>query len=169
MWPLVVNILEPLITHWSPSRTARVVAAATSEPHSGSVKPNAMVMSPFIAPPRIRSFISGVPTARMIDATMRVVSDRYIGASARMSSSWSTCSAHRSRFCPPILGGPARGEVTLVHQPLGEAVVMGDAAAVDLLLELGCHHVGEVITNRVAESHGVGVEPKMHGFEPICR
>ena len=33
----VVKIFDPLITHSSPSRTARVFAAAMSEPPSGSV------------------------------------------------------------------------------------------------------------------------------------
>ena len=33
----VVNILEPLMTQPSPSRTARVLQVATSEPPSGSV------------------------------------------------------------------------------------------------------------------------------------
>ena len=39
MWAFVVNIFWPLMTHSSPSRTARVCAAATSEPASGSVNP----------------------------------------------------------------------------------------------------------------------------------
>ena len=46
MWAFVVNIFWPLMTHSSPSRTARVVAAATSEPASGSVKPSTMMISP---------------------------------------------------------------------------------------------------------------------------
>ena len=33
----VVNIFEPLMTHWSPSRTARVLQVAMSDPPSGSV------------------------------------------------------------------------------------------------------------------------------------
>jgi hypothetical protein len=36
-WAIVVHILAPLMTHSSPSRTARVVAAATSLPLSGSL------------------------------------------------------------------------------------------------------------------------------------
>ena len=35
-WAVLVNIFWPLITHSSPSLTARVLAAATSEPESGS-------------------------------------------------------------------------------------------------------------------------------------
>ena len=36
-WAIVVHIFAPLITHSSPSRTARVVSDATSEPTSGSL------------------------------------------------------------------------------------------------------------------------------------
>ena len=36
-WAMVVHIFRPSITHPSPSRTARVVIAATSEPWSGSL------------------------------------------------------------------------------------------------------------------------------------
>ncbi|EWS62787.1 hypothetical protein Y695_03982 [Hydrogenophaga sp. T4] len=44
--PLVMNILLPLITQWSPSRTARVRMPATSEPASGSVTATAQIFSP---------------------------------------------------------------------------------------------------------------------------
>lgn len=36
-WAVLVNIFWPLMTHSSPSRTAVVFAAATSEPESGSL------------------------------------------------------------------------------------------------------------------------------------
>ena len=36
-WAVLVNIFCPLISHSSPSRSDRVLAAATSEPESGSV------------------------------------------------------------------------------------------------------------------------------------
>ncbi len=47
--PLVMNILLPLITHSSPSRTARVRMPATSEPASGSVTATAQTFSPRIS------------------------------------------------------------------------------------------------------------------------
>ena len=47
--PLVMNILRPLTIHVSPSRTARVVMSATSEPASGSVIAMAPIFSPAIA------------------------------------------------------------------------------------------------------------------------
>ena len=47
--PLVMNILRPLITQVSPSRTARVVMLATSDPVSGSVRAIAPIFSPEIA------------------------------------------------------------------------------------------------------------------------
>ena len=42
-------VLEPLITYSSPSRTARVLMPATSEPASGSVIPRQRIFSPWIA------------------------------------------------------------------------------------------------------------------------
>ena len=44
--PLVANILEPLITHSSPSLTAVVVAHVTSQPASGSVIAVPIIASP---------------------------------------------------------------------------------------------------------------------------
>jgi hypothetical protein len=46
--PLVMNVLEPLITYSSPSRTARVRMPATSEPAPGSVMPSEEIISPLI-------------------------------------------------------------------------------------------------------------------------
>ena len=43
---LLMKILAPSITHSSPSRTARVLSAAVSEPASGSVIPPALTSSP---------------------------------------------------------------------------------------------------------------------------
>ena len=40
---------------------------------------------------------AGVPTARIIEATMRVVSDRYMRASNHISSSLTTCPSHALR------------------------------------------------------------------------
>src|SRR5207248_2740751 len=62
--PAVQKILVPLITQWSPSRTAVVVTAAESEPHPGSV----IAIAPHLGLPsrkrlRKRSFCSGVPAA----------------------------------------------------------------------------------------------------------
>ena len=47
--PLVMNIFVPVMRHTSPSRTARVRIAATSEPASGSVIAIAPIFSPAIA------------------------------------------------------------------------------------------------------------------------
>ncbi|MBW2249410.1 MAG: hypothetical protein JRF60_01955, partial [Deltaproteobacteria bacterium] len=45
-FPLVANILVPLITHWSPSLTAVVTAPVTSHPASGSVMAVPIMASP---------------------------------------------------------------------------------------------------------------------------
>ena len=47
--PLVMKVLEPLITYSSPSRTARVRMPATSEPAPGSEMPSEEIFSPLIA------------------------------------------------------------------------------------------------------------------------
>src|SRR4029453_9725519 len=44
--PLVMNVLAPSTTYSSPSRTARVRSAATSEPASGAVTPRDPMSSP---------------------------------------------------------------------------------------------------------------------------
>src|SRR5512137_1980454 len=43
---LVINILDPLMTHSSPSLTAVVLVPPASEPASGSVNPNPHTLSP---------------------------------------------------------------------------------------------------------------------------
>ena len=47
--PLVMKVFDPLMTHSSPSRTARVRIPATSEPAPGSVMPSEEIFSPLIA------------------------------------------------------------------------------------------------------------------------
>ncbi len=59
--PLVMNIFEPLMTHSSPSRTARVRMPATSLPASGSVTAMDVTTSPRMAGARKRSFSSWLP------------------------------------------------------------------------------------------------------------
>ena len=54
-------IFEPLITQWSPSRTARVLIPATSEPAPGSVTAIAATCSPLIAGTRYCCFSSSLP------------------------------------------------------------------------------------------------------------
>jgi len=57
----VMNILRPVIRQLSPSRVARVVIAATSEPVSGSVTAHDVMISPFAIGGSQRSFCSSVP------------------------------------------------------------------------------------------------------------
>ena len=58
---LVMNALLPLITQWSPSRTARVCVPPASEPKPGSVSPNAASASPEVSRGSQRRFCSSVP------------------------------------------------------------------------------------------------------------
>ncbi len=71
-WPLVMNVLEPLITYSSPSRTARVLIPATSEPASGSVMPRHRILVPWIAGTAHSCFCSSEPNLRIGGIAMSV-------------------------------------------------------------------------------------------------
>ena len=61
MLPLVMNILEPLITYWSPCRSAVVRMEAASDPEFGSESPQQPSFSPRSAGTRNSRFCSSVP------------------------------------------------------------------------------------------------------------
>ena len=71
-WPLVMNVLDPLITYSSPSLTARVLIPATSEPASGSEIPIDRIFLPAIAGAAHSRFCSSVPNARIGGIAMSV-------------------------------------------------------------------------------------------------
>lgn len=58
---LVMNAFEPLITHSSPSRTARVWVPPASEPKPGSVSPKPASASPLSSFGSHCAFCSSVP------------------------------------------------------------------------------------------------------------
>ena len=58
---LVMNALAPLMTHSWPSRAARVLVAAASEPASGSVRPKPASARPATRSGRNRCFCSSLP------------------------------------------------------------------------------------------------------------
>ena len=92
----------------SPSRTARVEIAATSEPASGSVIAMAAILVPAIAGRRYRSFWSSVPNCSMEGVAMSVWTDSAIASApqpAFASSSTKTSSAARSPPAPPHRSG----------------------------------------------------------------
>ena len=60
---LVMNCLAPLITHSSPSSSARVRVLPASEPASGSVRPNAPSRSPEQSRGIHSAFCSSEPNA----------------------------------------------------------------------------------------------------------
>ena len=60
------------MTYSSPSRTARVLMPATSEPASGSVMPRQRIFSPRIAGTTHSCFCSSVPKARIGGIAMSV-------------------------------------------------------------------------------------------------
>ncbi len=61
-----VQILEPLITYSSPSRTARVCSDARSEPEPGSEKPWHHCTSPLRIRGRCSAFCSSVPCEMIV-------------------------------------------------------------------------------------------------------
>ena len=61
MGPLDENVLAPLITHVSPSRTARVRMSNASDPESGSVIPLTAMIEPSQSSGSQRRFCSSVP------------------------------------------------------------------------------------------------------------
>ena len=71
--PLVSHIFCPLSTNSSPSRTALVRMAATSEPRPGSDMENAPRTSPAAIRGRKQSFCSSVPCLAIMWATMKWV------------------------------------------------------------------------------------------------
>ncbi len=101
----VVNIFCPSMIQSSPSRTARVFAAATSEPESGSVYPRAKMISPARNGGRNLCFCSSEPTARMVRPTITDCPSPSVGTPARRSSSRIAVISNGSRPCPPYSTG----------------------------------------------------------------
>ena len=62
--PLVMNVLDPFTSHWSPSRIAVVVIEARSEPMPGSVMAMAVMSSPDAMPGNHRAFCSSLVSVR---------------------------------------------------------------------------------------------------------
>ena len=62
--PLVMKVLEPLITYSSPSRTAVVPMEARSDPMPGSVMATAVTSSPEAMPGSQRAFCSSLQYSR---------------------------------------------------------------------------------------------------------
>ncbi|MCY1225205.1 hypothetical protein D9M72_373950 [compost metagenome] len=63
--PLLMKVLLPLMTYSSPSRTAVVRSAFTSEPPPGSVMATARICSPAQMPGSHFCFCSSVPRRAM--------------------------------------------------------------------------------------------------------
>ena len=78
----VVQILDPLSTHSSPSRTALVRAPATSEPPLGSERNCIQISSPFKMAGMCRRFCSSVPKSRSTAAQ-----GDSVGACSRVGNS----------------------------------------------------------------------------------
>ena len=107
----VMYLFDPLMTHSSPSRTARVRRAATSEPASGSVTAIAATASPRSAGARKRSFWSWVPKRASDGVAMSTCTPNAMPIapwSARPISSASTTVKKWSAPPPPYSGSYSR-------------------------------------------------------------
>ena len=117
---LVIQFFVPLITHSSPSRTARVRMPPGSEPASGSDSANAGVHSPVAHLGSQRCFCSSVPNSR-------------IGS---VPSSWtisiSALEAHTlaiSSIAMLSISAPVPGPAVLGLERQAEEVVLGEELA----------------------------------------
>ncbi len=109
--PLVMKVLEPLMTQPSPSRTAVVLSAARSEPPPGSVMPIARRISPETMPGSQRSFCSCVPRATMYGAVMSVwmpTQDASAALTLLSSSAKTALKRKSSAPAPPNSSGTSR-------------------------------------------------------------
>ena len=100
-----MNIFCPLITHSSPSRTARVWQAKTSEPPSGSVKPRQMRVVPAATPGRILALRSSDAKARTTLAASMVVPAPIVGPPAARMAPSTAAASKGSSPAPPSSGG----------------------------------------------------------------
>ena len=116
----MIQFFVPLITHSSPSRTARVRIAAGSEPASGSDRQNAGDHSPDAQRGRNRSFSSGDPK-RWIGSVPSswIIRISAHAADACASSSTATCS----------ISVPVPGAAVLLVERQREHVLLGEQAA----------------------------------------
>ena len=90
--PLVMKVLDPLMTKSPPSRFAVVFRLARSDPPEGSVMPMAVMISPLQKPGSHRSFCSSVVSSTRYGAQMSawIPNADDVAADGRDSSSPST-------------------------------------------------------------------------------
>ena len=106
--PLVMNVLAPSTTNSSPSRTARVRSAPTSEPASGSVTPSDPMSSPARVGRTNRSIRSLSPEATMCGRAIAWVNSAASSpeeAPASTIASIDVTTSIRSPPCPPTSSG----------------------------------------------------------------
>ena len=119
--PLVMNILLPLITQWSPSRWARVRIDATSEPASGSVTATAVISSPRWTAGSQRAFCSADPAFSRCGLAMSVWTSTVITKPPeveRDSASWNTTFVRTSASRAAVLRRRGEAEpAECAHRP----------------------------------------------------
>src|ERR1700720_683231 len=90
--PLVIHILRPLRIQSDPSRRARVVIEAGSEPASGSVRPKQPSSSPAAIPGSHRCFCSSEPNLQIANIASEPCTDTI----DRIPESAASSSVHAS-------------------------------------------------------------------------
>jgi len=98
---LVMNCLEPLITHSPSSSTARVCVLPASDPASGSVSPNAPSCSPEHSLGSQSRFCSSEPNRYTGWVPSEVWAQTVIATDESTRASSSTASAYASESPPP--------------------------------------------------------------------
>ena len=109
-WPaFVMNVFDPFRTYSSPFRTAVDFIRATSEPASGSVRPNEQRSGSSISGGSQVRFCSSVPAARIGPAPRPVeMIDVPIPAQPQESSSLTSTPSSSERPGPPYSVGMLR-------------------------------------------------------------
>src|SRR6516225_9812003 len=96
-----MNIFRPLTRHVSPSRTAVVRIAATSEPASGSVIAIAPIFSPAIAGTSHRSRCSSVPKCARAGVAMCDCTEIAIGIAVAAAEPRGVVQAEETQLAAP--------------------------------------------------------------------
>ena len=101
MLPLVMNILEPLMTYSSPRRSAVVRIDAASEPELGSESPNEPSFSPRMAGTRYCCFCASVPNLK-IGMQPSPTCARSAAAKPQLMRAISSIRRQRITMSPPL-------------------------------------------------------------------
>ena len=166
---LVMNTFSPLITHSSPSSSARVRVAPASEPASGSVRPKAPSARPATRSGSHRAFCSSVPNRWMGLAPSDTPASRVM-ASEASTRAISSIARHRvseaGPRAPVLLGEGEPEEAQVAHLPHHfdrEVMVPVPLGGVRGDLRLG------ELPDHLAKRHVLRGRVEVHCYLPMAR